>query len=134
MNFYVKTFWFCKNHIDWFQALYWEIVEKADDHVAVQGASLDTSIYGSMFPVRRDNPYARWAWCLYLKYSLSATKLHWTVHFDFSWYINKIYIIKVIIILWFWLVYYQNSFVSYFLCIAKIVTKIRISKYKTFVA
>ena len=35
-------------------------VESGQDHVCVQSATLDTSIYGSMFPVRRDNPYSRY--------------------------------------------------------------------------
>jgi len=44
-----------------FQESYWKIVNESDDHVSTQEARLDTSIYGSMFPVRRDNPYARYA-------------------------------------------------------------------------
>ena len=42
-----------------FQSNYWDYVESGEDHVCVQSATLDTSIYGSMFPVRRDNPYSR---------------------------------------------------------------------------
>ncbi|XP_053402407.1 protein Jumonji-like isoform X3 [Mercenaria mercenaria] len=55
---------------------YWDIVEKSDDHVTVQGASLDTSIYGSMFPVRRDNTYARHGWNLHNFVESKGSILH----------------------------------------------------------
>ncbi|XP_060569806.1 protein Jumonji-like isoform X2 [Ruditapes philippinarum] len=55
---------------------YWDIVEKSDDHVAVQGASLDTSIHGSMFPVRRDNMYARHGWNLHNFVESKGSILH----------------------------------------------------------
>ncbi|XP_052817245.1 protein Jumonji-like isoform X2 [Mya arenaria] len=55
---------------------YWEIVNQSDDHVSVQGASLDTSIYGSMFPVRRDNPYARHGWNLHNFVESKGSILH----------------------------------------------------------
>lgn len=55
---------------------YWEIVRKSDDHVSVQGASLDTSIYGSMFPVRRDNPYSRHGWNLHNFVESKGSILH----------------------------------------------------------
>lgn len=55
---------------------YWEIVTRSDDHVAVQGASLDTSVYGSMFPVRRDNQYARHGWNLHNLFECKGSILH----------------------------------------------------------
>ncbi|KAL4235349.1 Jumonji and AT-rich interaction domain containing 2 [Mactra antiquata] len=55
---------------------YWDIVDKSDDHVSVQCASLDASIYGSMFPVRRDNPYARHGWNLHNFVESKGSILH----------------------------------------------------------
>ncbi|KAK3603867.1 hypothetical protein CHS0354_042875 [Potamilus streckersoni] len=55
---------------------YWKLVEERTSHIAVQCCKLDTSIYSSMFPIKRDNPYSRHPWNLHNFVQVRSNLLH----------------------------------------------------------
>ena len=47
------------------QEKYWKLLSERRKHIGIQVGQLDTSVYGSGFPVKRDSPYAKYEYETY---------------------------------------------------------------------